>query len=360
VRVARLAREHLRRTLLCYGGVRAASTGLRIPSNVQYGGPEEVPKVLPILSALSVGALRGTPAWVPSSSQPATTDIVQRKRSSSWLEITYPFSTDAEIRNLYMLADGGSLRAGMFLEELDAFSADCSMRHAEGFNTERPLTVVTAAHDGLSIFGSDSTISPLSARHDLRLRGAVVSVGTSSMEVRTDLLRIHRSESDPTAEREEYLGSCFTVMVARDARTFGKAAVHQLRGGDPQAEEALKAAEQRAATRRALARNALTMKPPKASEVPVLHKLWRESRQGSCAVPSREGGVRMAPMALSEERSLDIMQPKNRNMCVAPHIRPAISHAGVMGICWYDSMCELPLWTQERLHVWRLSDASCA
>ena len=82
------------------------------------------------------------------------------------------------------MSDGESLRAGMFLEELDAFSADCSMRHADGYSPQRPLTVVTAAHDGLSIF-AEGHRSPLSSRHDLRLRGCVVGVGTSSMEVQT-------------------------------------------------------------------------------------------------------------------------------------------------------------------------------
>ena len=110
----------------------------------------------------------------------------------------------------------------VLLEELDAFSADCSMRHADGYNPQRPLTVVTAAHDGLSIF-AEGHRSPLSSRHDLRLRGCVVGVGTSSMEVQTDLLRVH---SD--GREEEYLGSCFTVMVARECEGFGKAAVHQL------------------------------------------------------------------------------------------------------------------------------------
>ena len=39
----------------------------------------------------------------------------------------------------------------------------------------RTLAAATAAHDGLAVFGR------LSAMHDLRLRGAVVSVGTTSL-----------------------------------------------------------------------------------------------------------------------------------------------------------------------------------
>ena len=124
-----------------------AADQLRKPSGAVWGGPADVKRVLPCLHELSAGARRGTPGWVP---QPEVTAPGPRKRSASWLEITYPFSTDAELRDLYMLADGNSLRGGRFLEELDAFSADCACRHADVYNPARPLTVVTAAHDGLS------------------------------------------------------------------------------------------------------------------------------------------------------------------------------------------------------------------
>ena len=108
-------------------GPRALSTArLRVPSTATRGTPADVPAVLPILAELSVGALRGTPAWVPSPAL-SSPEITRRKRSASYLEITYPFSTDEELRSLYMMADRDSLRVGMFLEELDAFSADCSM-----------------------------------------------------------------------------------------------------------------------------------------------------------------------------------------------------------------------------------------
>ena len=292
---------------------REASSGLRVPSRARLGDPSDVPSILPILSQLSAGSLRGTPRWVPTPA-PLSTQLEQRKRSASWLEITYPFSSDAELRDLYMLADGQSLRAGMFLEELDAFSADCSMRHADGYNADRPLTVVTAAHDGLSIFG-DGSHSPLSARHDLRLRGAVVSVGSSSMEVQTDLLRVYWRGDE---EVEELLGSCFTVMVARDGLTFGKAAVHQLRGGDPQSDAAARAAAARKTARRELAANALALKPPSPTEVPLLHELWRAARNVDEG-PIVDGDVVHAaathlPMAISEQRNLDIMQPAQRNM----------------------------------------------
>lgn len=285
---------------------------------------------MPILAKLSEGSLRGTPAWVQNAPLDSP-EITQRKRSASWLEITYPFSSDPELRDRYMLADGEGLRAGMFLEELDAFTGDCSMRHADGYNPARPLTVVTAAHDGLSIFGGGVGASAhlLSAQHDLRLRAAVVSVGTSSMEVRTDLLRVTRHSTDEDvgtqqhgdgedgdgddgdgeeAETEEFLGSCFTLMVARDASTFASAPVHQLHGGDALAEAMTRSSAARADARRALAANALALKPPSPSEVPILHEMWRSAAWHDAAAERR------LPMAQSEQRALDLMQPAQRNM----------------------------------------------
>ena len=106
---------------------------LRVPSGAIRGTVEDVARVLPLLTELSVGARRGIPRWVPTAPVPPglkSDDLTPRERSASWLEITYPFSTDDELRDKYMLGGDDSLRAGMFLEELDAFSADCSARHA--------------------------------------------------------------------------------------------------------------------------------------------------------------------------------------------------------------------------------------
>ena len=290
---------------------------LRVPSGAIRGTVEDVARVLPLLTELSVGARRGIPRWVPTASPGLSVDdLIPRERSASWLEITYPFSTDDELRDKYMIGGDDTLRAGMFLEELDAFSADCSARHADAANEARPLSVVTAAHDGLSIF------ERLSARHDLRLRGSVVSVGTSSMEVRTDLLRVLRSTKE--ADEEDFLGCCYTVMVARERGSFSKAAVHPLLAQDTVSDsEARAASTRRAAARKQLAANALYHKPPSPTEVPLLHELWRDARReadaadGAEAPSTRSDGdstVVRVPMRASEQIAVDVMQPSHRNM----------------------------------------------
>jgi len=190
--------------------------------------------------------------------------------------------------------------------------------------------VVTAAHDGLSIF------SALSAVHDFRLRGAVVSVGTTSMEVRTDVLRVEEVGGDDDdgddddddggggdgnrggRRRETLLGSCHTIMGARDAATFGRAAVPPLRGGcDEESAERDAEARHRRARRKTLRDRNLRIKPPMPDEVPLLHRLWREAHDArhhqstpNAAHPPAHHPV---PMNASRIRNLEVMQPKNRN-----------------------------------------------
>ena len=309
------------------------SMHLRVPSGAVTGTPSDVATHLPLLHELSVGARRGTPRWVDKA---AAAPAAGKKRSESWLEITYPFSTDAELREQYMLGDGLSLRAGRFLEELDAFSADCALRHARV--GDHPISVVTAAHDGLSIFEG------LSAVHDFRLRGVVTSVGSSSMEVQTDVLQV-----EPDGKGEVIIGSCYTVMAARHTATFKAATVPQLIGGSSTSAAVEVEALRRKQRRRALAESALVIKPPTPKEVPLLHALWQQSHARVYAssragtpitaprvpitapqVPARVpmGASEMpitaprvpitaparVPMGASEMRTLDIMQPANRNM----------------------------------------------
>ena len=91
----------------------SSTTALRLrrPSAHVLGTASDVEKHLPLLHSLSKGAKRGVPGWVP---QPPlnSTEIVDRKRSASWLEVTYPFASDTELRDHYQLADGSSLSCG--------------------------------------------------------------------------------------------------------------------------------------------------------------------------------------------------------------------------------------------------------
>ena len=83
--------------------------GLRVPSKAFRGKIDDVPRVMPILHQLSTGAQRGTPRWVETAPLQHS-ELTQRARDASWLEITYPFSSDEELRDMYLL--GALARAG--------------------------------------------------------------------------------------------------------------------------------------------------------------------------------------------------------------------------------------------------------
>lgn len=131
-----------------------------------------MPRVLPLTAELSAGARKGIPAWIDSHSSNGS-------REATWLELTYPMSSDAFLRRLYSLGDSTSLRAGMFMEEIDAFSADVAFRHVYYTSGDPevnpPPTIVTAAHGNLSF------LQALSAEDDWRLRGCVRNMIQSVM-----------------------------------------------------------------------------------------------------------------------------------------------------------------------------------
>ena len=285
------------------------------PLDAIIGTSSDVATMLPITAELSAGARKSVPAWIVGKGKPVSPSP-RGSRAAAWIELTYPMTSDASLRQLYSLADSTSLRAGMFMEEIDAFSADCALRHALGptgsFNrADSPLTIVTAAHDNLSF------LQDLSAANDLRLRACVVAVGTSSIEVRTDVLMVC-----PSSTSETLLGTCFTVMVARDVCSADRPAkaavvpllpleadrdaVARLSSGPGVFDDA--AAAQRQRRRRQMAGTALSRKPPTAAEVPLLHELWRSRAQPGAPSPHRRINI-----SDTEMRAVDVMQPQHRN-----------------------------------------------
>jgi len=100
------------------------------------------------------------------------------------------------------------------MEDLDALAGSIAYRHCDdGDALTRPLTIVTASVDRIWL------LAPLCADHDLRLRGHVSWVGTSSMEV--SILADSRPPPKPGVPPEAWtpiIAAAFT-MVARDPAT---------------------------------------------------------------------------------------------------------------------------------------------
>lgn len=255
-------------------------------------------KVVPITASLSPGGCAIQAKSRPPSAKP------RRSPADSWLEITYPFASALPLRSAYVLPDGVSIRWGRLFEAFDALSGDVAYRHAlDGFSLnhperEKPLLIVTGAHDSL-------VITRLDAKKDLRLRSYPTGVSRSAMEVRTDV-----SQVDVDGVEEE-VGHVFTVMVSResDGKNGTRAAPLPPLDvtGDDAAEERQRQAMENQTRRRSLASSALTQRPPTLSELPVVHNHCVDGFDRSRS----SNPVRMRDTLVS---SSQIMQMDHRNV----------------------------------------------
>jgi acyl-coenzyme A thioesterase 9 len=76
------------------------------------------------------------------------------------------------LREQYVNAFGG-LRFGKILEDLDAFAAECAYVHADGFDPQRPVTIVTASCDRIDL------LSKLHSDRDLIMEGVLLALCSS-------------------------------------------------------------------------------------------------------------------------------------------------------------------------------------
>ncbi|EJK64579.1 hypothetical protein THAOC_14674, partial [Thalassiosira oceanica] len=136
------------------------------------------------------------------------TDIrAPKSPRDSLLQVTYPLSRDELLKNSVTdFSNWSSFRLGKFYEVVDALTADVSYRHCGDING------VSAGHY------HSRKLQRTSLAEDLTVRSYVTSVGTSSMEVRTDAIQ-------QVDGGETLVNVCHTVMVALDkdsGKPFGK------------------------------------------------------------------------------------------------------------------------------------------
>jgi len=117
----------------------------------------------------------------------------------------------------YLRADGG-VRLGKLLEDLDTFAVHISYKHNDSLKDEEnnttPLGIVTALVDNVVIHQPNIPMDK-----DLRLKGQVSWVGSSSMEISMSVLD-HKTDMN-------YIDALF-VMVARSPETNRAAHVNAL------------------------------------------------------------------------------------------------------------------------------------
>lgn len=155
----------------------------------------------------------------PPIDAPPQSELLTRTPSQSRTTILYNFSTDYILREQYR-DPWNEVRIGKLLEDLDALAGTISVKHcSDDDSTTRPLLVVTASVDKMVL---KKTIS---VDIDLKISGAAIWVGRSSIEVQLEVTQFTNGSTD--ASESVALTANF-IFVARDSKTGKAAPVNRL------------------------------------------------------------------------------------------------------------------------------------
>ncbi|KAM7527523.1 hypothetical protein LguiB_030933 [Lonicera macranthoides] len=151
----------------------------------------------------------------PSLDAPPQSELRTKSPSESRTTILYNFSTDYILREQYR-DPWNEVRIGKLLEDLDALAGTISVKHCSDDDTmTRPLLLVTASVDKMVLKKS------ISVDIDLKMSGAAIWVGRSSIEIQLEVNQFANGNND-ALESTPLLTANF-IFVARDSKT-GKAA----------------------------------------------------------------------------------------------------------------------------------------
>jgi acyl-CoA hydrolase len=194
----------------------------------------------------------------------------QRRVEDSWLEMILPFSDQSLLRDIFLAADGNSVRYGKLFEILDALAADVAYRHC-GNSTKtgekHSQTVVTASVDGVKASAN------INVMHDLKLRSYLTYVGKSSMEVTIDMISVNHDGT------EIIVGDTQFIMVARDPISGKSSKVHSLYLDCEIAKEKFDRGKKRLALRLSKNLTSLSKTAPSLEEIDIIHKLYLASKE---------------------------------------------------------------------------------
>ncbi|KAJ8615918.1 hypothetical protein MRB53_035290 [Persea americana] len=156
----------------------------------------------------------------PSNDGLPQSELLTKTPSQSRTSILYNFSNDYILREQYR-DPWNEVRIGKLLEDLDALAGTIAVKHCSNDDsTTRPLLLVTASVDKMVLKKA------IRVDTDLKIAGAVIWVGRSSIEIQMEVTQSPQDVSnhlDPIA-----LTANFT-FVARDSKTGKAAPVNRLK-----------------------------------------------------------------------------------------------------------------------------------
>ncbi|KAM1007066.1 hypothetical protein ACFX2A_003762 [Malus domestica] len=155
----------------------------------------------------------------PPKDAPPQSELLNKTPSQSRTSILYNFSTDYILREQYR-DPWNEVRIGKLLEDLDALAGTISVKHCcDDNSTTRPLLLVTASVDKIVLK------KPISVDIDLKIVGAVIWVGRSSIEIQLEVIQ---SATDGSDIPDSVALSANFIFVARDSKTGKAAPVNRL------------------------------------------------------------------------------------------------------------------------------------
>ncbi|KAK9944491.1 hypothetical protein M0R45_010055 [Rubus argutus] len=155
----------------------------------------------------------------PPIDAPPQSELLDKTPSQSRTTILYNFSTDFILREQYR-DPWNEVRIGKLLEDLDALAGTISVKHCYDVDTTtRPLLLVTASVDKIVLK------KPISVDIDLKIVGAVIWVGRSSIEIH---LEVTQSTEESCDNSDSLALSANFIFVARDSKTGKAAPVNRL------------------------------------------------------------------------------------------------------------------------------------
>ncbi|KAM7271298.1 hypothetical protein ACFE04_030512 [Oxalis oulophora] len=231
---------------------------------------------------------------------PPQSELLLKTPSQSRTSLLYNFSTDYVLREQYR-DPWNDVRIGKLLEDLDALAGTISVKHCTDDEcTTRPLLLVTASVDKIVLK------KPISVDIDLKIVGAVIWVGKSSIEIQLEVTQTREGsdDSDWVALTANF------IFVARDSKTGKAAPVNRL---SPQTEKE-KSLFEEADTRYKLRRNnrGANKKEIENGGINRLNALLAEGRI-FCDMPALADRDSILLRDTRLENSL-ICQPQQRNI----------------------------------------------
>ncbi|XP_043721426.1 acyl-coenzyme A thioesterase 2, chloroplastic-like [Telopea speciosissima] len=155
----------------------------------------------------------------PPLDAPTQSELLTKTPSQSRTSVLYNFSTDYILREQYR-DPWNEVRIGKLLEDLDALAGTISVKHCSNDdNMTRPVLLVTASVDKMVLK------KPICVDKDLKIVGAVIWVGRSSIEIQLEVTQSTEESSDPSDAVA--LTANFT-FVARDYKTGKSSPVNQI------------------------------------------------------------------------------------------------------------------------------------